>query len=271
MFTASGDGDWRRIGDFDYTVNHILENDNGIFAAVNCGVFSVSRENATWTQLHDETVTEVLAIAPHSRGPRILVGCPYGVATGLEDDLGAVRWTFHSNDLSVNERFTSALLPVDGSPDEYIVGTETGISLFRKSGWERSNVTDTPVRALIRAHGYYWAGTDASGIWRSTDGLSWSMAGRGVDGRAVLGLASIADGVVAATSEGLLVGDGDGSWVRNGPRIRAASVACHADFDGHWLAGAYPGGLWMTEDRGTTWRQCGGFTRVLAVVEGRKR
>jgi hypothetical protein len=271
VFTATAEGEWTRIGDFDYSVNHVLETETRVLAAVNCGIFSVLRECGTWTQLHDETVTEVLTIAPHSRGAGVAVGCPYGVATGSEDDLGAIRWEFHSDDLTVNERFTSALLPVDGRLDDYIVGTEAGVLCLRTTGWERTNLSGTAVRALIRAHGHYWAGTDEQGIWRSGDGLTWRRVGSGTESRAVFGLASISDGVVAATSEGLLVGDGEGVWVQNGPKIRAACVASHAELDGHWLAGAYPGGLWITEDHGATWCQCGGFSRVMSVTSGRNR
>ena len=77
----------------------------------------------------------------------------------------------------------------------------------------------------------------------------------------------MADGQVLAgrPEDHFLVGDGAGPWARLGPGIRAAAVAAHPDLDGHWLGGAYPGGLWMTENGGTGWRQCGSFTNIMAI------
>ena len=261
---AAGDGTWKRIGRPDYGVNDIVRIGASVYSGVGCGVWDVSLSNGAWTQLHDETVTEVLAIAPASGDPGVIIGCPYGVATGKRDGLGAVRWTFHSDDLAVNQRFTVALLSM--GEGLYLVGTEDGVLVFDGRDWERTDLNGRAARALLSAHGSYWAGTDESGIWKSGDGVRWAPAGTGIGDETVFDLTATGRGVVAASASGFLEGDGVGRWLRSGPRIRAVCVEAHPRRDGHWLGGAHPGGLWMTEDGGGEWRQCGEFTRVSSIV-----
>lgn len=221
-----------------------------------------------WMQLHDETLTEVMAIAPIEGSPGVVAGSPYGIATGRYDDLGAVRWTHHSDALRVNERFTNAILVHPDEPTTWLIGTEGGVLIADDSGasWRRTSISGTAVRALACMHGQFWAGTDDRGIWRSEDGERWDSAGHAADGGAVFELMRAGDDIVAATEHGVAIGDGLGHWVRRGPRHLSAAVQCHPGSTSTWLAGATPGGLWYTEDGGHAWQQIPGFVNVRAII-----
>ena len=272
IYRGGDDGSWSRIGKFDFHVNAIAWTQKGLFAGVNCGVWEINETRGDWLQLHDETVTEVLSVAFRDDETGIIVGSPYGVATGAKDGLGAYRWTGHSDCMRVNERFTNAILAFQEEDGAYLVGTEAGVLLVHNklNRWERTNLCAGPSRALRFAHGYYWAGTDNSGVWKSLDGLRWDRAGYGIDDETIFDVQSTADGLVCATAAGFVEGDGTGAWRRSGPGIRAACIGVHPELRGHWLGGAYPGGLWLTEDRGATWVQCGSFVKVRAISAGRE-
>ena len=221
-----------------------------------------------WKQLHDETLTEVMAIASIAGTPGVVAGSPYGIATGRLDDTGAARWTHHSDTLRVNERFTNAILVHPDKPTAWLIGSEGGVLIADESGasWRRTSLSGTAVRALAYIHGQFWAGTDDCGIWRSEDGIHWDSAGHTPDGGAVFELTPAGDDIIAATEHGAAVGDGSGHWLRRGPRHLCAAVACHPGSTTTWLAGATPGGLWYTEDGGHTWQQIQGFVNVRAII-----
>ncbi len=221
-----------------------------------------------WKQLHDETLTEVMAIAAIEGSPGVVAGSPYGIATGRYDDAGAARWTHHSDGLRVNERFTNAILVHPDDPTTWSVGTEGGVLIADESGaaWRRTSLSGTAVRALAFIHGQFWAGTDDRGIWHSEDGARWDSAGHTPDGGAVFELTLAGDDILAATEHGVAVGDGSGHWVRTGPRHLCAAVRCHPVSTSTWLAGATPGGLWYTEDGGNAWQHVPGFVNVRAIL-----
>lgn len=221
-----------------------------------------------WKQLHDETLTEIMAIAPIEGSPGVVAGSPYGIATGRYDALGAVRWTHHSDVLRVNERFTNAILVHPDEPTTWLIGTEGGVLIADDSGtaWRRTSISGAAVRALACIHGQFWVGTDDRGIWRSEDGERWDSAGHTADGGAVFELMRAGDDIVAATEHGVAIGDGSGHWVRRGPRHLCAAIRCHPGSTSTWLAGATPGGLWYTEDGGHAWQQIPGFVNVRAII-----
>ena len=221
-----------------------------------------------WKQLHDETLTEIMAIASIDGSPGVVAGSPYGIATGRYDEVGAVRWTHHSDALRVNERFTNAILVHPDEPTTWLIGTEGGVLIAEDRGaaWRRTSISGTAVRALTCIRGQFWAGTDDRGIWHSEDGQRWDSAGQAPDGGAVFDLMLAGDDIIAATEHGVAVGDGSGHWVRTGPRHLCAAAACHPASTSTWLTGATPGGLWYTEDGGRTWRQIPGFVNVRAII-----
>ncbi len=266
-------GSWTRIGAQEYGISSLIREPDRLVAGASWGSglweWSIGTDQADrWKQLHDETVTEVMAIAPIEGSPGVVAGSPYGIATGRHDDTGAVRWIHHSDGLRVNERFTNAILVHPGNASSWLVGTEGGVLIADDSGatWRRTSLSGTAVRALAFMHGQFWAGTDDRGIWRSEDGARWDSVGHTPDGGAVFELTLAGDDILAATEHGVAVGDGSGHWVRTGPRHLCAAVRCHPVSTSTWLAGATPGGLWYTEDGGNAWQHVPGFANVRAIL-----
>jgi len=257
---------WEDVGGYPFRVTSLLRKEGRIFAGVGSGLWEVDLAGGMWTQLHDETLTEVLAVDAVPGDPGVVAASAYGVATGARDDLGAVRWTFWSDNLRVEERFSNVILVVgDG---RWLVGTEAGVLVAEDEGrkWAHTALTGTPVRGLCRALGSFWAGTDERGIWRSKDGLSWEPAGRGLDRGTVFALAESGGRIVAGSLEGIVVGDGRGAWRRVGPRMLMAAVGVHPAAPDVWLAGGDPGGLWFTEDGGAAWQQVAGLPASVEAV-----
>ena len=266
-------GSWTRIGAQEYGISSLIREPDRLVAGASWGSglweWSIGTDQADrWKQLHDETVTEVMAIAPIEGSPGMVAGSPYGITTGQYDSAGAVRWTHHSDALRVNERFTNAILVHPGNASSWLVGTEGGVLIADDSGatWRRTSLSGTAVRALAFMNGQFWAGTDDRGIWRSEDGARWDSVGHTPDGGAVFELTLAGDDILAATEHGVAVGDGSGHWVRTGPRHLCAAVRCHPVSTSTWLAGATPGGLWYTEDGGNAWQHVPGFANVRAIL-----
>ncbi len=272
-------GSWTRIGAQEYGISSLIREPDRLVAGASWGSGLWEWPNGTgqadqadqavrWKQLHDETLTEVMAIAAIEGSPGVVAGSPYGIATGQYDDVGAVRWTHHSDALRVNERFTNAILVHPDDPSSWLIGTEDGVLVVEDSGanWNRTTLSGTAVRALAYIRGFFWAGTDDRGIWRSEDGVRWDSAGHTPDGGAIFDLTEAGETILAATQYGVASGDGSGHWVRMGPRHLCASVVCHPGSTSTWLAGATPGGLWYTDDSGAAWHQIPGFVNVRAIL-----
>ncbi|MDE2727079.1 MAG: hypothetical protein OXI19_03575, partial [Gemmatimonadota bacterium] len=215
-------GSWSRIGAQEYGISSLIREPDRLVAGASWGsglwewpndAGQADRSDQTdqpdrWKQLHDETLTEIMAIAPIEGSPGVVAGSPYGIATGRYDDLGAVRWTHHSDALRVNERFTNAILVHPDEPKTWFIGTEGGVLIADDSGaaWRRTSISGTAVRALACIHEQFWAGTDDRGIWRSEDGERWDSVGHTADGGAVFELMRAGDDIVAATEHGVAIG-----------------------------------------------------------------
>jgi len=248
------------------------------------GLWQIPAGTDQWVQWHDETLTLVQGLIPVTAGPNapeaagvaaesahgvgVAVASAYGVATGGLDELGAPRWRWHSDALSVNCRYTNDLLVDAGRDGRWLAATEGGVLVTESAGseWSTTSLAGVPVRTLCHAHGAFWAGADEGGVWRSPDGVGWTPAGIGLGHTPVYALAPSDDRLVAGTERGVALGDGEGTWALSGAPLRVASVAVAAD---RWLAGACPGGLWSSEDSGETWRRTGSFdnVRVIATPE----
>jgi hypothetical protein len=270
LYRGRPGGDWQRIGSADFGLSSALRDPERLVAGawVGSGLWEWRAGGDRWVQLHDETLTEILALARIPGDPGLLAGSPYGLSLGRRDELGAVRWQSCSDGLRVNERFTNAVLVDPSSPDRWLVGTEAGVLVAEEAGkcWTRTSLSGAPVRALLHALGTFWAGADGRGLWCSRDGLRWDRAGVGMEGETIFALARSAGCILAGSRRGVLAGDGAGPWARLGPSMLTAAVAAHPAHPELWLAGASPGGLWSTEDRGATWRQSGHFTYVRALL-----
>ena len=203
-------GSWTRIGAQEYGISSLIREPGRLVAGASWGSGLWEWPNDAnqgdqadqagpsdrsdlaerWKQLHDETLTEIMAIASIEGSPGVVAGSPYGIATGRYDERGAARWTHHSDALRVNERFTNAILVHPDESTTWLIGTEGGVLIADDSGaaWRRTSISGTAVRALAFIHGHFWAGTDDRGIWRSEDGERWDSAGHTADGGAVFDL-----------------------------------------------------------------------------------
>ena len=263
-------GAWTRVGYLTSGISSLLREPERLVAGAcqGSGLWEWPHQAGYWKQLHDETLTEVMAVASIDGNPGVVAGSSFCISTGRRDDTGAVRWTHLSDMLNVNERFTNAIQIDPADSSRWLIGTEAGVLIAQAGGtrWTRSSLIGTPVRALTYAHGLFWAGTDDRGAWHSADGLTWSAAGHSKDGGAIYDLAACNGSMVAATVHGVTVGDESGYWRQSGPRMLCAAVAVHPDKPNVWMAGATPGGLWSTEDAGHTWKQIAGFVHVQAIL-----
>ncbi|MBI2506424.1 MAG: hypothetical protein HYW07_24675 [Candidatus Latescibacteria bacterium] len=270
LYLGQPGGSWQRLGSADFGLSSALREPGRLVAGacVGSGLWEWRAGGDRWVQLHDETLTEVLALARVPGDPGVIAGSPYGLALGRRDELGAVRWHSCSDGLRVNERFTNTVLVDPSVPGRWLVGTEAGVLLAEESGkrWTHTSLTGTPVRALLHALGTFWAGTDERGIWRSDEGRRWNRVGRGMEEETIFALAQSHGRILAGSRRGVMAGDGAVPWERLGPPMLAAAVAAHPARPECWLAGASPGGLWGTEDSGATWRQLGTFNHVRALL-----
>ena len=272
LFRSDDGVAWAPVGAYPFRITSILRDGDRLFVSEGFGAWEVQGPDQ-WAQLHDETLTEVLDIAPIPGDPGVVTASAYGVAVGARDDLGAVRWSFRSDALTVNERFSNAVAVDPEDRSRWLVGTEAGLLVAEQNGarWSYSNLMGGPVRAIRRALGAWWAGTDGRGIWRSPDGLSWRKAGDDLDGGTVFALAETGGRLLAGTLNGVVIGDGRGHWRNVGPRAMIAAVTAHPDRTGFWVAGAAPGGLWITENGGKVWRQVHELSSVIEAVVAPER
>ncbi len=269
MFSCDGESPWRRVGGYGFRLTAVIRESDRVLASTGNGLWQVPRTGGPWIQLHDETLTEVLAIAslPGS-DPGVVAASAYGVAVGERDELGAVRWTSCSDLLRVNERFSNAILVDPTDAERWLVGTEAGLLVATDNGghWHRTSLIGKPVRALCHHAERFWAGADEGGVWTSSDGFTWERAGRGLDADTVFALTASDGRLLAGTGRGVAIGDGSGTWHQTAPQMRVSAIAAHPEDHSYWMAGADPGGLWWTGDDGHTWQQHAGFGIVEAII-----
>ena len=268
LYTATTlDDSFTRLGHSQLTPFFVLRQAQRLAIGANHGLWEWRRDETRYIQLHDETLTEVLGLAAVPGDPGLVIACSYGIATAYRDELGAARWTFHSDSPVPDERFANALYIDPAHPDQWLVGTEAGVFIYLATDhqWQASDLNGTPVRALCSARGRLWAGTDDRGILHSEDGMHWTLAGSPVEG-AVYALHDTGSSLLAATQYGIVTGDGDGSWTQTGPRLSTTSITSTPRTPGTWAAGASPGGLWHTRDAGGHWQQAGDFKHVRVVL-----
>jgi len=263
LYAGQPGATWELQGGYAVRLTSILRRSGHSVVVGGAGVWEIPIDGSWWVQLHDETLTEALGLAAVPGDPGLLVASAYGVATGLRDEVDAVRWSFHSDDLPPDDRFTNAVVVTETG---WVAATEQGV-LTKEEGtqsWRPSNLRGAPVRALSRLQGQLWAGSDRTGVWLSDDGSDWQRAGHGLDSIAVFDLAAAGEVILAATERGVFVSEGMGGWQSVGPDLRVDAIGA---FGNTWLAGADPGGLWQTDDAGRTWCQIDGFPdRIAAIV-----
>lgn len=270
VWMGSPEDGWRRLGPFTYVVNDLLVEAHAepatearLLVAGGHGLWQASGDpTQRWQQLHDETLTEVMAVRTTPEG--IVVAGSYGVATATPDDLGLPRWRSHTETHVPDERYTNTLNLGDGAVQ--LAGTEAGVLVSDDGGstWRMSDLVDTAVRALHRMDDHWLAGSDTRGLWRSDDGLHWTSVETPTT--AVFSIAAAGQQLLLGGYDGIHVRAADGSWRRVGPRILVRALATGGNDAGSlWLAGGDPGGLWVSKDEGVSWGRSGQFESVRAI------
>lgn len=256
---------WTRVSEYDFRMTALVPGDGCVFAACGSGVWQILANDPMWVQMHDETLTEVMDLAPLPGDVGVVAASAYGVATGHRTESGVVRWRWHSNALPVNARFTNAIV-VD-TPTRWVIGTEAGVLITEDEGqvWQWTSLTDVGIRALYLDKGCWWAGTD-DGIWKSDAGVVWKRAGKGLAGVAVFDVAIVDDGVVLGTERGVWRGDGVGGWKKAGMHGQVHAVGVHPQDTDLWVAGCVPGGAWVTDSAGESWSQMPDLPGSVEVV-----
>jgi photosystem II stability/assembly factor-like uncharacterized protein len=124
------------------------------------------------------------------------------------------------------------------------------------STWKTTNsgLTDLYVRSLLTVGTKLYAGTDNRGVFVSENaGTSWTDQRMGLpESPQVFDLAAV-DGTLFAAlySKGLYRWDSDRKlWVKSGDVVPLEIAAIGATL----VVGHNPGGIFVSEDRGTTWR-----------------
>ena len=138
--------------------------------------------------------------------------------------------------------------------------------------WRPTNVPGGPVYSLaINSNGHIFAGTDQSGVYRSTDnGVSWTQINSGLKSTFIYSLAINSSGNIFAGTSGIYVSADNGEhWAEAGlTDISVTAIAFNSS--GHIFAGTAFGGtgVYRSTDNGKTWTETGssgGYITYSAV------
>ena len=273
LYSSGTDGGWHPAGRYEFKVTCIVRVGGEAIVGSEGGLWEAPGAGADWLQLHDEVLTLVQDLSPVPGDPGVLAATAYGVHRAARDDLGALRWKNCAPTLDgapqLDDCFSTAIHVDPDNPSRWYVGTEAGLLIAEDEGrdWRRTDIRGTAVRALACGGGRLWAGTDTRGLLVSSDGDGWKPVGEGLEGIPIFDIAHTDSGdVLVGTEEGVMAGDGANRWHRLGPPIRAAAVAAATSGEKLWLAGGSPGGLWLSEDRGSHWRQAAGLPHSVEAL-----
>jgi len=259
---------WAEIGKSGYPVQDLIREPHRVICATLWGLWEIATPTSQWIQLHDETLTEVMSIAPRPGHPGVAAVSAYGLSFGQASEYGATQWQSHTEGLTLNERFSNALLALPSAENQWLVGTEKGVLIYDESThrWQQTELIGYPCRSLLYAHDSLWAGTDGNGIWKSDNGTHWKRAGTTLHDESIFSLGATPHHILAGTLRGICFGDATSRWQRSGPALLISAIAAHPNQADVWLAGATPGGLWRSDNAGTRWHQVGNFDTVKAIL-----
>lgn len=111
-------------------------------------------------------------------------------------------------------------------------------------------------------------GTQFGSIWYSRDGVEWSTVHRLIDGNRVYQLARAGDGVVAATSRGILTSPDGISWRESNAGIRnlALEGVASSPSESKRMFAATDDGVYSSEDAGATWKRSSPSQATMCVA-----
>jgi hypothetical protein len=260
VWAGNPQGEWRRHGPYPFAVEGIQRGKNNLLIGTGHGLWEAPLDpTGRWVQLHDETLTEVLDVARDGDGAPVAAGS-YGVSVSTVDELGLPRWRSLTEDLSPDQRYTNVVRLA--GPELWLAGTEAGVLASTNSGlhWEPTELSGSPVRSLERLRDQWWAGTDDQGLWCSHEGHAWKQVDCPVS--AVFSVAFSDENLLVGGYDGIHCRNAQGHWQRSGPQALIRCLAVEGDT---WVAGADPGGLWISDDKGISWRRQGPFQRITVI------
>jgi hypothetical protein len=260
VWAGDPQGEWRSHGPYPFAVEGIQRAESSLLVGTGHGLWEAPLDPVgRWTQLHDEALTEVLDVARDAEGAPVAAGS-YGVSVSTTDEFGLRRWRSLTEDLSPDQRYTNVIRLA--GPDLWLAATEAGVLISTNSGlhWESTELSGSPVRSLEKLDDQWWAGTDDRGLWCSHDGHAWKQVD--CPAAAVFSVALSGNNLLVGGYDGVHWRNAQGVWKQSGPR---ALIRCLVMAGKIWVAGADPGGLWVSGDEGASWHRQGPFQRVTVI------
>ena len=151
---------WEEAGGQGLPVNDIVRLSDRVVCANNWGLWEVDAA-ARWTQLHDETLTEVLSIASAAGDPGVVAASVYGLTFGERGEHGVTRWQSHSDGLSLESALqqrrpgsAGGTWALAGWHRGWRTGVRRGCQGLASKRFERSPMS-SPAGRLRPAMGWY--------------------------------------------------------------------------------------------------------------------
>ncbi|MCW3083192.1 MAG: hypothetical protein JWP12_558 [Bacteroidetes bacterium] len=270
FFSSNGGATWlaRNTGLSNLFINSIFVSSNGIYAATAYGEFYSNNSGTSW-MLRNTGIPASYTIHSHTEmGDTVFAGS-YLVGLFETYDDGA-HWNHISGNGFPDSAFVYTLCTTGNT---IYAATNTGIykSGNRGVSWVSSNIgfpANTTATALAVKPGYVFAGTDAGGIFVSTDNAaSWNSSNNGlaqvphyVDTINVFpsvgALLISGSGLIASTLDGVYSSANNGtSWTESNQGISGTDVTGISATGAVTIIGTAKNGVYLSTDNGSTWNR----------------
>ncbi len=270
FFSSNGGATWqaRNTGLSSLFVNSIFVSSNGIYTATAYGEFYSSNLGVNWAPRNTGIPTGYSIHSYTEMGDTVFAG---SYLTGLFEtyDDGA-HWNHISGNGFPDSAYVYTLCTTGSS---MYAATNTGIykSANRGTSWVLSNTgfpANTITTALAVKPGYVFAGTDADGIFVSTDNaMSWNVANTGISQiphyvdtmnifPSVGALLINGSSLIASTLDGIYTSANNAaSWTPSNEGISGTDVTGISANGAVTIIGTAKNGVYLSTDNGTTWNR----------------
>jgi len=245
-----------------------------VVGTVDAGLF-VSRDGGrSWSSRGRAVLGLHVACATVSRdGSVVYAGTQEGGLYRSRD--GGTTWSTIS--LSFASQTVVTGVDIDpGQTDHIVVAVSgNGVAVSEDAGatWTRSLIDALPsdctsVCFVAGGEECLAVGTRSGSIWYSRDGTKWSIVHRLVDGGQVYQLARVGDGIVAATSRGILTSPDGTSWRESNAGIHNLTLegAASSPCEPKRMFVATDDGVYGSEDTGATWKRSSPSQATMCVT-----
>lgn len=220
-------------------------------AEPNFSLYKSTNQGASWFKVGQGLPTKARINALSVVGNTVVAGTDKGIYTSRDE---GKNWQAPLIGIGTEAR----VLCLTVQAGRVFAGTQKqGVLVSDDAGmtWKvmNSGLTDLYLRSLLTVGNKIYAGTDSRGVFVSENaGASWTSQRAGLpDASQVFDLADLEGTLFAAFySKGLYRWDSDRKlWVKSGDVVPLEIVASGATL----VVGHNPGGIFVSEDRGTTW------------------